>query len=135
MAKETQQKAVAQTATAQQVVASAKAPLTEEQKQAKRAKAKERRANRRVNNMEAINEIVGLLTEEQRAQLSDKAKHLVQVLTRTYKPGVQIEVHKGDSIIELLMVKYRDVKNMGKKLEKYCSENGLKLNYKNGLVE
>lgn len=89
-----------------------------------RAKAKERRADRRQNWKAAMLEIQSLLPKD--AKLSEDAEHLIALLTGDPRAFVTVSCQKGDKLMDLLS-KYQDVKDCYGKLARFCEKNGLKI--------
>lgn len=48
---------------------------------------------------------------------------------------MSIDVHVGDSLMDLMFNKYRDVKNISDKIQKVCEKKGLKVNTATGIIE
>ena len=61
---------------------------------------------------------------------------LVLITTLSGERAVRslVEVHEGDSILELLQ-KYADKKDIQKKIQTACEKVGLVMNFKTGLIE
>lgn len=76
-------------------------------------------------------------------QLGDKIKLseddmdtfvLITTLSGERASRTSVEVHEGDSILELLQ-KYADKKDIQKKIQTACEKVGLVMNFKTGLIE
>lgn len=89
-----------------------------------RAKAKERRVDRRATWKAAMHEIKAALRKD--VKLSEDAEHLIALLTGDPKAVVAVSCQKGDKLMDLLS-KYQDVKDCYGKLARYCEKNGLKI--------
>ena len=89
-----------------------------------RAKAKERRADKRQNWKAAMLEIQSLLPKD--AKLSEDAQHLIALLTGDPRATVTVSCQPGDKLMDLLQ-KYQDVKDCYGKLARFCEKNGLKI--------
>lgn len=77
------------------------------------------------------------------AQVGDKIKLseddmdtfvLITTLSGERASRTSVEVHEGDSILELLQ-KYADKKDIQKKIQTACEKVGLVMNFKTGLIE
>lgn len=112
-------------------MAKEKKVLTAEELEAKHQKAAERRAARKESNMEAINEIVSLLTEEQVKALSDGAKKLIAVLRQEYAARSVYVPQEGDTLAQI-MSKHPNIS--AKKLAKKCEEAGLVVDWAKGML-
>ena len=66
----------------------------------------------------------------------DDMDTLVLITTLSGERAVRssVEVHEGDSILELLQ-KYADKKDIQKKIQTACEKVGLVMNFKTGLIE
>ena len=89
-----------------------------------RAKAKERRGDRRATWKAAMLEIKAALRKD--VKLSEDAQHLIDLLTGDPRATVTVSCQKGDKLIDLLS-KYQDVKDCYGKLARFCEKNGLKI--------
>ena len=89
-----------------------------------RAKAKERRGDRRATWKAAMLEIKAALRKD--VKLSEDAQHLIDLLTGDPRATVTVSCQKGDKRMDLL-AKYQDVKDCYGKLARYCEKNGLKI--------
>ena len=89
-----------------------------------RAKAKERRGDRRATWKAAMLEIKAALRKD--VKLSEDAQHLIDLLTGDPRATVTVSCQKGDKLMDLL-AKYQDVKDCYGKLARYCEKNGLKI--------
>ena len=59
---------------------------------------------------------------------------LITTLSGEHAVRSSVEVHEGDSILELLQ-KYADKKDIQKKIQTACEKVGLVMNFKTGLIE
>lgn len=59
---------------------------------------------------------------------------LITTLSGERASRTSVEVHEGDSILELLQ-KYADKKDIQKKIQTACEKVGLVMNFKTGLIE
>lgn len=89
-----------------------------------RAKAKERRSDRRATWKAAMLEIKAALRKD--VKLSEDAEHLIELLSGDPRATVTVSCQKGDKLMDLL-AKYQDVKDCYGKLARYCEKNGLKI--------
>lgn len=89
-----------------------------------RAKAKERRGDRRATWKAAMLEIKAALRKD--VKLSEDAQHLIDLLTGDPRATVTVSCQKGDKLMDLLS-KYQDVKDCYGKLARFCEKNGLKI--------
>lgn len=87
-----------------------------------RARAKERRGDRRATWKAAMLEIKAALRKD--VTLSENAEHLIALLTGDPRATVTVSCQKGDKLMDLLS-KYQDVKDCYGKLARYCEKNGL----------
>lgn len=81
--------------------------------------------------------INALLTQIENVKLSeDDMDTFVLITTLAGERAVRssVEVHEGDSILELLQ-KYSDKKDIQEKLKKACEKANLVMNFKTGLIE
>ena len=58
--------------------------------------------------------------------LSEATQEYIVGLTVEYTPGVQLDIQPGDSLIELLE-EYKDVKDLYKKILKWCEKNNCRI--------
>ena len=91
-----------------------------------RAKAKERRGDRRQSWKKAALEIISAIDPKVYKTLSDDAKHLLELLSGDPRATVTVSCQKGDKLMDLLS-KYQDVKDCYGKLARYCEKNGLQI--------
>lgn len=105
------------------------ADMTAEQLEARHAKAKERRENRKSNDMEAIIEIVSLLPAN--AKLSENAQRLVSRLKQEYTARNVYTPKAGDTLAQI----FSEHPNISaKKLQKKCAEAGLSVDWATGTL-
>lgn len=60
------------------------------------------------------------------AELSDDSYEYIQSLTEEYTPGTKLDIQIGDNLMELLE-EYKDVKDLYKKILKWCDKNGAQI--------
>lgn len=99
--------------------------LTPQELEQRHAKSAERRAKRKDDYKSAIQQLVDHL-DCPIEKLDDVTQRFIQVMLGEYKPKQIITITAGDNLIELLE-KYKDVKDLYKKILKRCEEQGLKL--------
>lgn len=93
-----------------------------DRKDAKRKAAA--RAARKLQQIAVFQELLKLIPAD--AKLSDKAAEYINSLTVEYKPGVQLDIQIGDSLVDLLK-EYKDVRDLYKKILKWCDQNNAKI--------
>lgn len=91
-----------------------------------RAKAKERRGDRRRSWKKAAIEIINAIDPKVYKALSDDTHHLLELLSGDPRATVTVSCQKGDKLMDLLS-KYQDVKDCYGKLARYCEKNGLRI--------
>ena len=86
-------------------------------------KSKERKAAARATRkLQQIAVFEELSAKVDFSTLSEAAQEYIVGLTVEYTPGVQLDIQPGDSLIELLE-EYKDVKDLYKKILKWCEKN------------
>lgn len=91
-----------------------------------RAKARERRSDRRQSLKNAALEIISAIDPKVYKTLSADAHHLLELLSGDPRATVAVSCQKGDKLMDLLS-KYQDVKDCYGKLARFCEKNGLKI--------
>lgn len=92
-----------------------------DRKDAKRKAAA--RATRKLQQIAVFEELLGMVDV---AKLSEKTQEYINGLTVEYKPGVQLDIQIGDSLVDLLE-EYKDVRDLYKKILKWCEQNNAKI--------
>ena len=82
------------------------------------------RAQRKLNQIAVMQELLASLKPD--TKLSEKTAEYINSLTVEYKPGVQLDIQIGDSLVDLLE-EYKEVRDLYKKILKWCEQNDAKI--------